>query len=314
MKLITKVLILVLICISSVQLFAEETYRHEVGILGSMSKEDAKDDPDGETTMYGLGYTFYFNPVKINESQPLAEAAFLNKASSISVAGLKSKYEIGESGSNAEITFNSIGISGTYVLPQLPVFFYAAYLRSTGEVSGDYYGFEGDDNSNIYSFGLGYFFTDNIAAGFDYEYSKLNMDIDAGYYGNYEASIKANSYNGYLKAVLPVAGEMYINFSIGYSHEIEETTSDLLEESKDKNNEYSVITDFYITPKIGIGAGLKVNRGENKSDEGETYMVKGNFFFNNNVGLGIAYSNFRAKDTDEEENEQGVDLEVAVRF
>lgn len=184
---------------------AANAYQTEVGADYTYFDNDNGDS----TNAFGADATYYFNPVTDNNA-PLAEAAFMNRASNVGVR---------IAGDDADNNTTEYGINGEYYVPNTE--FYVSGNLSRVEFD--------DDHANQYGAEIGYFPAPNflIAAGLvGTEYnddSSTDPSIRAKYVTrvgqhdwNFEAGGVFGDYDTY-----NVAADYYVDntFSIGGQYE-----------------------------------------------------------------------------------------------
>lgn len=297
------VFFLMILTVSAVMNLSElkaESYQFEVN--GFYYNEQA-DSSDGYS--YGLEAIAYFEQVSV-DGRPYMEAAFLQKAGYVLLGGAMGSYEIDDIDGTTTLDPMSAGIDIGYVFPQLPLLIKAGYKYDDwdGEFKEPGYTTKFEMSSNTYSGQLGYYIADGAAVAGTIEMVNDETEIK----GVYASTTKTDtmSYGFNCKYVTMINADMGINLEASYVYVTveEKDVEDMV------NNVYQIRGDFYLTPKIGLGGIVEIEKGDNKENTGNTYTAEASVFFNTNVALSGSYSFFAA-------DEKGVDnissFEVAVK-
>ena len=204
--------------------------------------------------------TAYLKKVDVSKG-PLAEAAFLNKSSSLSLNFSNIEREI----ANTSSEIDALGVSGRFVSSN-DLIFDASYSKNDRSNS-----FGNEDDDNDYSVGFGAYLHDSASIVF--EYAKEELD-----------SVEEYSLNTYTLTQLSY-GHIAYNVNLAYI----DTDDD--ESGYDIEGELT----YYITPKIGFG--LNAGYDASPSSDEQTYGVLLSYFPINNISLSARYqednSNYR---------------------
>jgi hypothetical protein len=209
---------------------------------------------------WGIGGTFYLEAV--NDSKgPLAEAAFLNKASFIN-AGY-SDTEIKSRGLG-KVDGDAFVIGGEYVIPEGNFILGASY--SNGDIDG----------LDIKSYGLtvGKYLNDNTSLRFNY----INDDDDLSDTDTDTFELKLHHLTGDINNGMQIG----VDASIGYA------------DTDSRAGDYDawafgVGADLYLTRQFSLGAGVQVIAGD-KEAKGDGYDLRAQYFFMPQFAVSLSYS------------------------
>ncbi|MEQ1343269.1 putative porin [Acinetobacter seifertii] len=253
--------------------FNANAYQTEVGTMYEFTDMDG-----GEVNSFGINGKYYFNPVE-TKNYPLAEAAFLNKASNIGAGYTYSKVE--DDQDYAKLEYNSVGVAGEYFIPNSQFYLSGAFNRTKREVTVNNYG-SADESGNGYALEVGFLPIDGllVAAGVA-DLSESFDPIQAAKYGFLTSFTNATTVTGEDddKAVTLRAkyvtqiGNFYTNFE-GQTYIGDETT-------------YRLGADIYLDPTLSIGASF----ANSTADDSDTiFSVRAQKFFTPQVAVGLSYT------------------------
>ena len=237
------------------------TYQSEIS--AAYADIDVSDDPE-EGYFVGLEGTYYFSPVD-TKNHPLAEAAFIEKASNLYV-GL-GNFEFKEAGDRLDIYQRSIGVD--FYIPNT-MFYLGAGVNEikskyTWPAEGNFAG--GSDSSKWDS-------TWFVKAGIApvtglLVWTEFTEDIDV-----------SDQWNINGKYVIPLSGEQALNLEASY-------------EKSDISYAEDTITgaaDYYLDRNLSIGAGF-VNVSYNGDEDSTTdYFVRARNFFTDKISAELTYT------------------------
>ena len=264
---------------------AEQNYQTE--LLVGYEKEDA--DTSTDKTI-GLGAEIYFSPVN-TENKPLAEAAFLDKSSSVIVGYIKLKRDL----QNASI--NSIDSKGplieiNYITETDAFIFGALYLKQDLDtdpnlVTGD---------SKTIGISIGKYLNDSSTVNFSYASSDIEARSTSA---NLTSSTDIDYYNLSYKTVQSLDATSYYSFGAGIEL-IKKSDSSSVNED---NHEFEILGEYYFTRMTSLGAAALFNSGDDVSQEGKTLAIGGTHFFIPQIALNISLSKFIADDSQTEDTD-----------
>lgn len=233
--------------------------------------ENTSFDGDSEDLdTFGISGKYYLNGVNTKNS-PLAEAAFLSKASNIGLGYANSS--IDEDGADLEI--DTVGLNGEFFIPNSQFYVSGSLNRSEVTVEGEF-GKASDDNVG-YALEAGYLPVDGllIAAGvakenLDPMYVSKNGFIDT--FSNISAVADDTAVTLRAKYVTQI-GNYFTNFE-GATYFGDETA-------------YRLGTDLYIDPTLSVGVSFM----DTTFDDFDTvWAVRAQKFFTPAIAVGLNYT------------------------
>lgn len=260
-------------------------------------EDNTKDSEDGN--LYGITGTYYFTPVKVGNG-PTAEAAFLNKASSIYLSSLRAKSDSDQDNDSVKITSYTAG-SRFIIADRFSIL--GKYAQTDGTFNGsDYY------ESETISIGVGMYITDshelslNVANDeFDYERSDSETDI--------------KTYTLAYHGVVGLGNAQNLAVDASYAFADRENDGEYF--SDDKNSKMTTVgVTYYPINSLGIGANLR-QIDEDYSDE-LAYAFGVKYFFSPNFSVGGEFE-FSKTDYDntyfnDETEMQSLNVSTSFRF
>lgn len=244
---------------------------YQTELKGSYGEIDFDDSP-ADLNNTSLQGTYYFSPVD-TANRPLAESAFLQKASSVYVGGSYLKYKENDSAfdsSERGYSYNrSAGVD--FYIPN-SIFFVGAGINEFKYKyewkEDDAIGRETSDWESQWYVKAGVAPIDGLLV-----WSEFYEDIDV-----------SESWNINAKYVMPIgrAGQ-WLNLEASY------------EDSSDNGLDAQTLTlagDYYLDTHLSVGAGLthySVDNDDGNSNENE-YFVRANQYFTDNFALNLNYS------------------------
>lgn len=268
---------------------AANAYQSEV----NASYENTDIDELGDVDTFTLGSTYYFNPVG-KTTGPLAEAAFLNRASNIGLSYANANGQEDVTGFNSEITFNVLGIAAEYYIPDTQFYVSGAVNRTKYEFEVPGLG-STDDSGTGYAAEVGFLpMTGWIAAigVTDMEESVNPLQVSklgfvstlgsafaagedtavtlrtkyVGKVGNNDVNLEAQALFGD-ETAYRLAGDLYLDptLSVGVSY----ADSSL----EDSDAVFGVRAQKFITPVAAVGIGYST------TDGADSFGINGTFRF-----------------------------------
>ncbi|MEE9903672.1 MAG: putative porin [Acinetobacter haemolyticus] len=248
----------------------------------------------GKTNSAAISGKFYFNPIQ-TRSAPLAEAAFLDKASSIgggySYSKLKDDEDFGD------LQFNILGIETEIFIPDSQFYISGALHRTNVKATINGLG-SASENGNGYEFEVGFlpinglllavgiadlseslnpvkvakygFITNlNNAAIVSGEEDDTAVSLRAKYVtqlGGYYTNFEAQSYFGD-ETTYRLAADLYLDPTLSVGVSIADSTAD------DSDSIFSIRAQKFFTPQVAVGVGYTTIDGAN------SYGINGTFRF-----------------------------------
>ena len=232
----------------------------------------------GKTNSAAISGKYYFNPVQTRNA-PLAEAAFLDKASSIGGGYAYSKLQDDED--FGDLQFNIIGVEGEVFIPDTQFYVSGALHRTNIKATINGLGSE-SDNGNGYEFEAGFLpvnglllsvgvadFSESInpvkVAKYGFVTNVSNAAVVSGDNDDTAVSLRA-------KYVSEVAG-FYTNFE-GVTYIGDETS-------------YRLAADLYLDQTLSVG----VSFADSTADYSDSiFNIRAQKFFNPQFALGVGYT------------------------
>ncbi|WP_019385613.1 putative porin [Acinetobacter venetianus] len=232
----------------------------------------------GKTNSAAISGKYYFNPVQTRNA-PLAEAAFLDKASSIGGGYAYSKLQDDED--FGDLQFNIIGVESEIFIPDTQFYISGALHRTNIKATINGLGSE-SDNGNGYEFEAGFLpvnglllavgvadFSESInpvkVAKYGFVTNVSNAAVVSGDNDDTAVSLRA-------KYVSEVAG-FYTNFE-GVTYIGDETS-------------YRLAADLYLDPTLSVGVSFADSTAD---DSDSIFNIRAQKFFNPQFALGVGYT------------------------
>ncbi|MDV2469208.1 putative porin [Acinetobacter chinensis] len=236
-------------------------------------------DYDFDNDLFFVNGKYYLNDVSAKNA-PLAEAAFLNKASNIGAGYTQSTTEFNAYGASLEEEITSYGVSGEFFIPDSQ-FYVAGSLNKTefsysahipGELSE-----EADDDTTGYTLEAGYLPVDGllVAIGVSKE------SLDPVLYGNrgfvrsldYVSAVGEDNTVSLRAKYVSQIGNYYTNFE-GVSYFGDETA-------------YGLGADLYIDPTLSVGVSFADSTEE---DSDTIFGLRAQKFLTPALAVGVNYT------------------------
>lgn len=247
---------------------------------------------DGGNFTGGVQGTYYLKNVDTSKG-PLAEAAFLNQASNVSVAYNYAEYKA----KHKDIQSHNYGVKAEGYVPTkyVPVYASASYSHTENDSKNN---FARDDSGDRYALEVGAVLAPNflVAAGYTNVPNQLSLDtfgimknglVAAGIESKQAIQNKSDAVTARAKYVGPITGT---NMAVGF-----EAAGTFGEE-----NVYGLKSDLYLNPKLSVGATFLGSDASTGVDQ--AWGADVNYFITPAVAVGVNYlhanTNNVAYDTD----------------
>ena len=228
----------------------------------------------------GLQGTYYFKNVDSSKG-PLAEAAFLNQASNVSLA-----YNYGEFGTDGyDVIAHNYGAKAEAYIPTkfVPAYASASYSHTILDSKNDN---ATDDNGDRYALELGVLPTQNFLVAVGYTSAADQAAIDAfNVMGNgvakatAEAATIGDDQDAITARAKYVGGIDGTNMSVGFESAI----------IYGDDTAYQFKTDLFVTPKLSVGASYAESSYAGTPDS--AWGANVNYFITPAVAVGASYVN-----------------------
>lgn len=275
--------------------YAKQYYQTE--IIGGYEKEEA--DTSTDKTI-GLGVQYYFAPVN-TESKPLAQAAFLDKKSSVVAGYINSKRDLQNS------SVDSIDLSGpliaiNYITETDAFIIGATYSKLDGDTNPDLVTID----SKIFGFTVGKYINDSTTLQASYSSGESEYQNTSS---NQTSTLDIDYYELTYETVQMLGATNYYSLGIGF----ELTRKDSSTSAKEDNNEFKVSAGYYFSHMTSLNVGASFNTGDDVSDEGQTLGVGLTHFISPQIALEIGLSKFNADDNNTEDTDS-ISFDVIARI
>ncbi|ESK38699.1 hypothetical protein P256_01516 [Acinetobacter nectaris CIP 110549] len=256
--------------------------------------------------------TFYFKDVDASKG-PLAEAAFLNKASNVKLGYHFDRQKEFNNFSTSDKT-QSYGAKaeGYYETSYIPVPVYGSVSYNHTDVTSKYQGDKDKDHGDRYALEVGALPTNNflVAVGYTNVTNAYSLDnFKAFNNGVLTARNEAATANARYKTDAVTARAKYVgnidntNMAVGF-----EVDSIFVHGSA----AYGLATDLYLTPQLSVGANY-ADTSAFKSGTDHIWGGNVNYFITPAISVGATYTKANAKDN-ETDDAQTIGLNTRIRF
>lgn len=261
---------------------------YQVELQGQSEHLDVK-GYDKTYTGQGQG-TFYFKDVDSSKG-PLAEAAFLNKASNVQLGYHYNKLEADNGGPRTQTQAYGAKVEGYYTLPALPavpMYGSASYSHTQSKNKSTSY----KDNGDRYALEIGAMPTDNflLAVGYTSVANPYSLDNFKAFNNGLliaqnEAGV-ANQRKDAITARAKYVGNID-NTNMAFGFEVDSIFAN-------DNAAYGLATDLYLTPKLSVGMTY-ADTSSYDSVYGRVWGGNVNYFITPVVSVGATYNKLDAK-------------------
>jgi hypothetical protein len=240
-------------------------HAYQVEVNGGYSSTDIDVRGADNLDRFNLGGTYYIAPVA-NTNGPLAEAAFLQNASNVSLNYENIGYD------DADTDVDVFGLAGEYYLPNDPFYVSGSYSRvSYDEILEAF-------DTDVYSASVGYLPVSNALltiglVSFNSDQDNVDSETNVSLGAKYVGDTGANFYNlegSVIFAdddnIINTAADFYLNpnASIGVTY----ADGNIL-----RDNEFGVRGQYFFTPQYAIGASYASGEIEDTGIDTDTYGI-----------------------------------------
>jgi len=288
------VTLLSLILVSPIS-YAEQYYQTE--IVASYEKEDADTSTDKTIS---LGAEFYFTPVN-TENKPLAQAAFLDKKSSVIAGYINYKRDLQNSSLDSiELDGPLIGVN--YITEADAFILGAIYSKLDGDTNPDLLVID----SGIVGFIIGKYINDSSTVQASYTSSDTEYRSTTT---SQTSTLDIDYYELTYNTIQELGITSYYSFGIGF----ELTRKDSSASAKEDNNEFKVSGGYYFSRMTSLDVAASFNSGDDISDEGQTLAIGLTHFIVPQIAIEIGLSKFNADDNNTEDTDS-ISFDVIARI
>lgn len=257
---------LLLATIAAPAMASQADYQVEAGY--ELRQRDLDNSNNANLTTHLLSFEYFLEPVKI-DNQPLAEAAFMNRISSLAAGLTQSDVDADDRTADGDGSF----ILYTHMQQDSPLRLQVLYVRESAD-----YTFKPGFSSVNYSYdrtvsgiSLGGFIAQNTTLAF--EYIKDEVELSPGGYSGNDYTLTQNYIVA--KHLMPVGNGNMVNMegTIGVDSYDNNGPADT------KNTVLEVKGEYYLNNMQSIGGTFKQISGDDNGEKGQAIAVHGRFFF-----------------------------------
>lgn len=264
--------------------FSASAYQFEVdGVVGYYDSKLTNGNYDG-----GVQGTYYLNNIDSSKG-PLAEAAFLNQATSVSAAYNYGRLTADDVQGKVKSEQQSYGVKaeGYYPVDNIPLYGSVSYNHSKTKPKNDFTAanYKEKDSGDRYAVELGAVVMPNLLVALGYTHTAQDsLDaFDILQNGIVNAGIesrniddKKDSYTARLKYLGPIQDT---GMSIGFETKLAHGASTM----------YGIKSDLYVTPQLGFGIGYVNSDHTGGTIPTSAVSVDTSYFVTQNISLGAAF-------------------------
>jgi len=280
-------LVLLIIWVGSSSAFASEEYQNELRLFTYKNKQDGGD----KISQAGTSFQYYFSPVS-TQGKPLNEAAFLDRAGSVSVGYSNSTFDGGFDADTRIWVINTI-----LSKKGMPWVLNLMYANQDGKITAPA---KADVTGDIISLGLGYFIMDGLLISGQY----MQNDTKTSGFNTFEQT----AYAVRVKWLRLLTARTAFNFGLG------------IEAVQDKNGTVTedgwtlrVSSDYYFTPETSTGFLYLNITHDDKNKEGSLFGLTAKHFLTPHFSVDANAGWYNADNVGNEDEKQW-GLALAYRF
>jgi putative general porin len=279
--------------------FAEDTFQAEAGLSYSRSTGDTF-----RRTTAGVDGTYYFDKLPSQpKDTPYEQVQFVERVGSLSAS-----YDWRSSDTdNVERLSNGYDYGAALQFARPDTFFRAAAGFESLNLGKDRSpgGLEAEVEAKFYQASIGAYVAKTTSLDLNWTRSKSSTSTSVG---TGEATVDGLGLIGQHLARLPGGGHVALSANLTqFTIKSEGTPTE-------KNNELLVQATYYPTKLLGLKFGIRVDRGDEDSLEGETYMLGVRTFVTPALSLSLDYQKFNAKAARFDFDQDQIALRAALRF
>ena len=243
-------------------------HAYQFEINGGYENTDLEESSDLDT--FFINGKYYLNGVQVKNA-PLAEAAFLAKASNIGLGYVNSNLDV----TDVELEIDSVGISGEFFIPNTQFYVSGKLNRSEITIEDDEDSISADNTG--YALEVGYLPINGLllAVGVADESVDPVQVANYGFTTNLlnQLTVGEDTAVSLRAKYVTQIGNHFANFE-GLSYFGDETT-------------YRLGADLYIDPTLSVGVSI----ADSTADDSETvFGVRAQKFFTPTIAVGVNYT------------------------
>ena len=262
--------------------YTQDGFQVEIDV-NSLQLDEASD----ETRLLLIGAEIFFDEVDVG-SHPYAEAAFLERQSSVLVAYLTSDSDT----TTTDIEITSFAFAINYVVPDSSLVTGFILQSIDGDIKN---GLTGTVDGSSFGFMLGSYINKNSYV----EVSYIKSDSDLTILPSTTSTANVTDIDISYKLVKELQGDQAFNIEVTltsskYDDNVTVETNTLVE----------LLGDYYFNQSISVGARIESNTGDEKTETGKTLGLDFNVFVTSSIAVYAEFNQFSADtaaavDTDE---------------
>ncbi len=232
-----------------------------------MATIDYDDSNTSKADANGLFFSFYLDPVQVKD-RPLAEAAFMQRASNIGFA--TGQVDSESTSRTGEGDYLSVGY--THMAPDSPLWLQVIHTQASNDYKNTpaYMPFQYTRDSTENEIGIGMFIAQNtiIAIG----YGKTEYEYSPSSYSQNDYTVTSTDLIA--KHLMPAGNGAIFNIEggIGFDDISRSNAAD------EKNNRIALGGDYYFTNHYSVGVSLERTSGDDNGQKGQEIGLHGQFF------------------------------------
>ena len=223
----------------------------------------SRDDSSYDASVSGMSGGYYWSPIEFYNG-PLAESAFLSKASGVGFSVARPSYDFGA----VQMDGSGRSVSISYVFRD------QGFIISASDMKQTLTGMGPDMDSKSTGIGIGKFLSDGMLVSLSYE---SRTDTISGLPDNNSKSTGIS-----IKRFVND-----LNLEAGIISENAESSG-----ITQTNDEFDIQADLYFDNTFSIGAAYSSNSGDNKNAEGTTFSINITKFISVDTSIDISYDDF----------------------
>jgi len=289
---------LLLATIAPSAMAGQADYQAEAGY--GLQQTDYDSTNNAKETTHLVFFEYYLETVKI-DNQPLAEAAFMNRVSSIGVGIQQFDFDTDDRTGDGNTTI----IGYTHMQQGSPLWLQFSYAQQSADT--DFKDISFIDRSydrTITSIGAGGFIAQNTAIAL--EYTKDEVEFSPAVYSDNDFTL--TQIHVIAKHLMPLGNGNMVN--------IEGTVGtddyDNKGSANTENTVIEVVGDYYLNNMQSIGGTFEKISGDDNGEKGQALAVQGKFFFTPKFSLAAQYRQFSGDGTSVDDDR--ISINANLRF
>lgn len=266
---------------------------------------------DGDLNGINFGYQYYLDPITMDGSVPVAEAAFVQRASFIETGFLSYSAELQDNGAPYyDLNGDVSKVKYFYSNPGSP-FLFGVSIDSLSQdsklIDGTTDAYIKNVEWDTYNLTLGYYLDKTLVVWVSTEFGDKYWNVSDGSVEKFIESKNSIAIK-YLKLL---GDQTAINFVAGYSKDVSDP--DAAGGETDRSTGRGGEITYYFNSRNSLNFGYSAISSSDPSEASKTTVVGFNHYFNNRASVYAGYGNENYNDTGENDSASYF-LEFAVKF